>query len=139
MKMFKNLYLGISEDENLGVYTPLNRKFKRLPYYKFIKKLKNQINKKPEDYTKKPYNKYAYITGRVKEYPINHYLDKYLLLLDVDSIEAKDKVIAWLDNHNIRHFLINSSPGHFWIIGDKIDTVYNHTSLMSTIEGVLTV
>jgi len=122
-------------DQIVSSYGDVNTKYKALPYKKYIHRLKKQIIRNPKTFIEKPFEKYAYITSRVKRAPMKMW-DKYLMILDTDGIEEKDKAVAWLNKKEIRHFLIQSSPNKFWIICDKIDTVDNLTHMMDEIPGV---
>jgi len=132
--VINNLSFGISE-ESRSPYDGLIVKLRSLPYNKYIHELRKHVYKTPEAFTSRPYSTYAYITGKIKRGLIPS-LDKYLLLLDVDSVKNCEKTIKWLNSRKIKHIVINSSPSHFWIIGDKIDTVENHTHLMEEIPGI---
>jgi len=115
-------------------YTP-KTKYRSLPYKKYIHRLKKQSVRNAESFTVRPFKKYAYVTSRVKRGPLPGF-DKYLMILDTDGEEDKNKAVAWLDKKGIRSFLINSSPSKYWIICDKIDTVANLTHMMDEIPGV---
>jgi hypothetical protein len=129
---------GISEDESTrwGYGNSQARDIKPMKYKKFIKTLTKAINETGECFLKKPYSKYAFITGRVKKGGCFLLPDKYLMLLDVDGEKEKEQVMERLNIQNIEHFVIQSSPGKYWIVGNKLASVKNHVKEMMTIPEV---
>jgi hypothetical protein len=49
-------------------------------------------------------------------------LGKWFPITDVDSEEAKNLAVTWLDNNHSSYSLIESSPGKYWIIHDTLLT-----------------
>lgn len=131
---FKGMHFGISYDVGHH-YKPSTRICRGLQYKKYIHALKRQVLRDPKDFIEKPFKRYAYITGRVKKNVLRS-LDKYLLLLDADSKDGRAKATEWLDKKEIQHFCIQSSPNRYWIIGNRINTVREHTYLMDEIPGI---
>jgi len=83
----------------------------------------------------KPKELNLYISARVKRRFFSKH-DLYLLVADCDSITACQNTSAKLTKLNILHYVIESSPGHYWIIGDYINTKANIQFLLEEIPGV---
>lgn len=131
---FNQLVLGIDENTQRGYLSTLKREYTRMGYEPYIKRLSEMINEAPESFVGKPYGKYAYVTTKVKRSLLGS--DKYLIVLDCDSIEDKDRSIDYLKYKKIRHFIIESSPGKFWIIGDKLASAKNHAAELIKLDSL---
>jgi hypothetical protein len=133
-KNTNELVFGLSKEVTANYST--KRVHKSITYKKYIHDLKKEVIKNPQSFIEAPFQRYAYVTGKVKSGGMISSLDKYLLLLDCDSIKDRDSAVAFLDKKKIRSFQIQSSPGKYWVVGDKVDTVKNNTYLMEEIPGV---
>ena len=58
------------------------------------------------------------------------------MLMDCDGFDDKNKCVRYLNNRNIETFEIESSPGHYWVVGNVVDTPSRLTYFMEEIPGI---
>jgi hypothetical protein len=61
--------------------------------------------------------------------------DLYLMVLDCDSTDAMLACCRVLNQDEIGYALIQSSPSHYWVVTDYIDTFNNVITKMKTLPG----
>lgn len=81
-----------------------------------------------------PQNLNAYVLPRIKKSWFKR-SSKYFLTLDCDSRQNGARAAKELDRRNIKYIVIESSPEHFWIICDYVDTLWNIIRIMEEIPG----
>jgi hypothetical protein len=81
-----------------------------------------------------PENLNAYVLPRLKKSWFKR-KSQYFLTLDCDSPQNGRRATKELDRRNIKYIIIESSPDHFWIVCDYVDTLANIVHIMEEIPG----
>jgi len=76
-----------------------------------------------------------YVTTRVKKSLMSS-SNLYILSLDCDSEIDKNKATGYLEDYSISHYVIESSPSHYWIICNFVDSIHQVVEQMKLIPGV---
>jgi len=119
--------------ENNAPYS-FDRNIAKCKYNKYKKYITNTLKKTPNILVKKPYTFYPAITSLIDKRFLGE--DMYLMVLDCDTKENKNKAVDYLKKNKTEHFIIQSSPESYWIICNVIDSIPNIITLMRKIPGV---
>jgi len=96
-------------------------------YDTFIHNLKSRSIESPNDLR-------SYVTTLIQSRLFRP--DLYLMVLDCDSQAECESAVDELNQRKIKHFLIESTPGRFWIICNFIAPIKEIIYVMEEIPGV---